>query len=194
MCICSLPHDPFKMPWYNVANSSDPTSLHQVRRRIKVEKAFRGPSFCVGDCYQIPLQEWDEWSVPESFESALGAGAQLTTLYSNLSEAQRRKWQLWFGLYNRLMLSSGQYLNLYDLAWDKPEAHVVRKNGRIYYAFYAERWPRIRPLVLRGLEQGKTYRVNDYVNGADLGEVTADKPEINCSFAGSLLVVAEPTK
>ncbi len=192
MCICSLPHDPFKMPYYNVANASDPTGLTQMRRRIKVEKSFRGPSFCVGDCYQIPIHEWEQWSVPESFESALGTGAQLTTLYSNLSESQRRKWQLWFGLYNRLMLSSGDYLNLYDLAWDKPEAHVVRKGGRLYYAFYAERWPRNRPLELRGLEQGKTYRVSDYVNGTDLGEVSKNEPSINHAFAVSLMIVAEP--
>ena len=90
------------------------------------------------------------------------------------------------------MLSSGNYLNLYDLAWDKPEAHVIRKNGRIYYAFYAERWPKNQPLELRGLEQGKTYRVSDYVNGIDLGEVSTDEPSINHAFAGSLLIVADP--
>ncbi|MBW7995529.1 MAG: hypothetical protein FVQ81_02935 [Candidatus Glassbacteria bacterium] len=194
MCICSLPHDPFKMPYYNVANASDPTNLTQMRRRIKVEKAFRGPSFCVGDCYQIPIHEWEEWSVPESFESAVGTGAQLTTLYSALSEAQRKKWQLWFGLYNRRMLSSGEYLNLYDLAWDRPEAHAVRKNGKIYYAFFAERWAGNKPLEIRGLLQGRTYRVSDYINGADLGEVSAHDPAINCAFTGSLLVVAEPVE
>jgi alpha-galactosidase len=191
MCICSLPHDPFKMPWYNVANSSDPTSLLQVRRRIKVEKAFRGPTFCVGDCYQIPLHEWEGWSVPESFESALGAGAQLTTLYSGLSETQREKWKTWFEMYNRLMLSSGEYLNHYDLAWDKPEAHVIRKDGRMYYAFFAERWPRNVPLELRGLERSKTYRVSDYVHGVDLGEISGGEPLVKCSFAGSLMLVAE---
>jgi len=192
MCICSLPHDPFKMPYYNVANASDPTSLSQMRRRIKVEKALRGPTFCVGDCYQIPIQEWEEWSVPESFESAVGTGAQVTTLYSKLTEKQREKWRRWFTLYKRLALSSGEYLNLYDIAFDKPEAHVVRKNGRFYYAFFAERWARLKPLKLRGLEQNKTYKVTDYAGAVDLGTVRGGNAEIFHAFAESLLLEVTP--
>jgi len=192
MCICSLPHDPFKMPYYNLANASDPTNLSQMRRRIKVEKAFRGGTFCVGDCYQIPIQEWEEWSVPESFESAVGTGAQVTTLYSELTEKQREKWRHWFALYKRLGLSSGEYLNLYDIAFDKPEAHVVRKNGSFYYAFFAERWGRLKPLKLKGLEQGKTYKVTDYANGVDLGTVQGEKSELFHAFADSLLLEVAP--
>ena len=194
MCICSLPHDPFKMPYYNVANASDPVNLPMVRRRIKVEKAFRGPSFCVGDCYQIPIHEWEEWSVPESFESAVGTGAQATTLYSALTESQREKWRRWFGIYNALGLSSGEYLNLYDIAFDKPEAHVVRKNGSLYYGFFVERWPRNKPLALRGLERVKSYRVTEYASGRELGTISGSQPEIRCAFAGSLLLKAEPLK
>jgi len=192
MCICSLPHDPFKMPYYNVANASDPTNLLQMRRRIKVEKAFRGPAFCVGDCYQIPIQEWEGWSVPESFESAVGTGAQVTTLYSELTGEQREKWRRWFGIYKRLALSSGEYLNLYDIAFDKPEAHVVRKSGRFYYAFFAERWGRLKALRLRGLEQNKTYKVTDYANEIDLGTVQGEKAELFHAFAESLLLEVTP--
>ncbi len=188
MCICGLPHDPFKMPFYNVANTSDPVNLGQVRRRVKVEKALHGPSFCVGDCYQIPIQEWDQWSVPQSFESALGTGAQLTTLYSRLTAGQREQWKFWFGLYRELLLSRGEYLNLYDLAFDRPEAHVVRKDGRLYYGFFAERWPRLHPLALRGLEPGKRYRARNYVTGEELGEVDGDQPLLRQAFAGSLLL------
>ncbi len=192
MCICGIPHDPFKMPYYNLANSSDPVNLNQVRRRIKVEKAFRGPSFAVGDCYQIPIHEWEGWSCPESFESALGTGAQATTLYSKLSPAQLEKWKRWFGLYRELGLSSGEYLNLYDLAWDKPEAHVVRKGERLYFGFFAERWSRATPLTLRGLEPGRVYRARDYADGRDLGTVRAEKPVLAVAFRESLLVELTP--
>ncbi|MFH1068113.1 MAG: alpha-galactosidase [Candidatus Glassbacteria bacterium] len=192
MCICSLPHDPFKMPYYNVANASDPVNLTQVRRRIKVEKAWRGGTFCVGDCYQIPIHEWDEWSCPESFESAFGSGAQLTTLYSSLTPVQRDKWKRWFGLYRQYYLSRGEYLNLYDIAFDRPEGHVVRKDGRLYYAFFAERWPRTRPLELRGLDPGKRYRVTDYVNQVDLGIVIGSQPLLQRAFAGNLLLEVTP--
>jgi len=192
MCICSLPHDPFKMPFYNVANASDPTDLYQMRRRIKLEKAFRGPGFCVGDCYQIPMDEWEGWSVPDSFESAFGTGAQLTTLYEDLNPAQRERWRRWFRLYERMGLSSGEYLNLYDIAFDKPETHVVRKNGNLYFGFFAETWSRVEPLKLRGLEPGKTYRVRDYADELDLGTVPGDNPEINRAFKGHLLLEVSP--
>lgn len=192
MCICGIPHDPFKMPYYNLANSSDPVNLYQVRRRIKVEKAFRGPAFAVGDCYQIPIHEWEGWSCPQSFESALGTGAQATTLYSKLTPEQRETWKRWFGLYRELGLSSGDYLNLYDLAWDKPEAHVVRKGERLYFGFFAERWSRVTPLDLRGLEKGRTYRVHDYAGNRDLGVVSGDSPRLPVAFADSLLLELTP--
>ena len=79
VCICATPHSPYNMPYYQIASASDPTNLYQVRRRIKVEKAIHGPTFCVGDCYQIPKDEFAGYSVRESFESALGTGAQATT-------------------------------------------------------------------------------------------------------------------
>ncbi len=192
MCICSLPHDPFKMPFYNVANASDPVNLYQMRRRIKLEKAFRGPAFCVGDCYQIPMDEWEGWSVPDSFESAFGTGAQVTTLYSDLTPQQRERWNRWLGMYKRMGLSSGEYLNLYDIAFDKPETHVVRKNGVLYYGFFAEIWSRLKPLRLRGLEPGMTYRVRDYANDIDLGTVSGDKPEVSRAFKSHLLLEVSP--
>ncbi|MEA2064575.1 MAG: glycoside hydrolase family 36 protein [Gemmatimonadota bacterium] len=192
MCICGIPHDPFKMPFYNLATTSDPVNLAQVRRRVKLEKAFRGPTFCVGDCYQIPMDEWEGWSVPDSFESAMGTGAQVTTLYEDLTPEQLERWRHWFRLYKQMGLSSGEYLNLYDIAFDKPEAHLVRKNGILYYGFFAERWSRVSPLTLRGLEPGTTYRVRDYANDSDLGTVSGDKPEIVRAFKEYLLLEVSP--
>jgi len=192
MCICGIPHDPFKMPYYNVATTSDPVDITQVRYRVKVEKAFRGPTFCVGDCYQVPINEYAGFSVPESFESAMGTGAQVTTFYSELTREQEKKWKRWFALYRRMGLSSGEYLNLYDLAFDRPEAHVVRKNGSLYYGFFAENWSNRIAIELRGLEQGKTYRVRDYANDIDLGTVSAGAPVIFRGFKEHLLLEATP--
>ena len=194
MCICGIPHDPFKMPFYNVATTSDPVNLVQVRRRVKVEKAFRGPTFCVGDCYQVPINEYEGFSVPESFESAMGTGAQVTTFYSALSRDQEKKWKRWIELYRRLGLSSGEYVNLYDIAFDRPEAHVVRKNGNLYYGFFAENWSKGASLQLRGLEKGRTYRVRDYANDLDLGTVSGDDPVIHHAFKDHLLLEATPLK
>ncbi len=41
VCICSFPHSPYNMPYYDIANASDPVNTFQVRSRIKVEKAIR---------------------------------------------------------------------------------------------------------------------------------------------------------
>ncbi|HUU28413.1 MAG TPA: alpha-galactosidase [archaeon] len=192
MCICSMPHDPFKMPFFNVASASDPINLYQVRRRVKAEKAFRGPTFCVGDCYQVPMDEWEGFSVPESFESAMGAGAQVTTFYTDLTPEQEKKWKRWLGMYRKMGLAWGEYLNLYDIAFDKPEAHVVRKDNKLYFGFFADQWSRAEPLVLRGLEQGKTYRVRDYANNLDLGRVSGDNPVLYRAFKDFLLIELTP--
>ncbi|MBW7997341.1 MAG: alpha-galactosidase [Candidatus Glassbacteria bacterium] len=188
MCICAMPHDPFKMPYYNVANSSDPINLLQVRRRIKVEKAYRGTSFAVGDCYQVPMDEWTGFSVPESFESAVGTGAQVTTFFTDLTPGQEKSWKRWVGIYRDKGLAWSEYLNLYDLAFDKPEGHVVRSGDKLYYGFFHPHWSAGRPLELRGLQPGRTYRVYEYGKDEDLGTVAGDNPVIRRGFRDNLLL------
>ena len=69
------------------------------------------------------------------------------------------------------MLPKGEYLGaLYDIGFDKPEAHAIRKDGAMYYSFYAADWN--GPVQLRGLGAGR-YRVRDLFNEVDLGEVDA---------------------
>ncbi len=192
MCICSMPHDPFKMPYYNVANASDPINLKQVRRRIKVEKAYRGASFAVGDCYQVPMDEWEGFSVPESFESALGTGAQVTTFFTDLTAEQQKTWKRWIGIYRKKNLARGEYLNLYDIAFDLPEGHVVRSGGKLYYGFFSDAWSVGIPIELRGLEPGRSYRVYEYGRGEDLGTVSGDDPFIRRGFRDNLLLEVTP--
>jgi len=192
LCACARPHDPYKMPYYNVSTTSDPTTIEQVRRRVKVEKALHGPAYCVGDGYQIPMNEWDGYSVPESFESALGTGALVTTFFKDLNHRQEEKWATWVEKYKRLHLSDGEYLNLYDIAWDKPEAHVIKKDNKLYYAFYADYWSRQKPIILRGLQRNKTYKVRDYANDRNLGEIHGNNPVLKIAFKESLLLEVIP--
>jgi alpha-galactosidase len=192
VCICSFPHSPYNMPYYDIANASDPVNTFQVRSRIKVEKAIRGGTAAVGDCYQVPLDEWRGSSVPESFESAIGTGAQLTTFYADLDARQRDEWTRWFHEYRQLGLASAEYLNLYDLAFDKPEVHVVRKGKEMYYGIYADVWSRGRRIELRGLDKGTTYDVYDYGNRRPLGTVQGAKPYLSISFKDALLLRVTP--
>jgi alpha-galactosidase len=78
---------------------------------------------------------------------------------------------------------------LYDIGFDRPETHVVRKGGSLYYAFYA---PRFRgPVTLRGLD-ARAYRVRDYVAGRDLGRVSGPQASLSVGFEKYLLVEATP--
>jgi alpha-galactosidase len=192
VCICSLPHSPYNMPFYDIANASDPLTPWQVRSRIKVEKAIRGGTFAVGDCYQVPINEWYGSSAPEAFESAIGTGGQLTTFYVNLDERQKALWNRWFHEYSDLGLSHSEYLNLYDLAFDKPEGHVVRKGAEMYYGFFADYWPNTVPIELRGLDKDKTYEVYDYGNRRMLGQIKGSNPRVNAGFKDSLLLRVRP--
>ena len=192
VCICAVPHSPYHMPYYQISSASDPVDLLQTRRRIKVEKAIHGPSYAAGDCYQVPEDEWSGFSVPQSFQSAVGTGGQVTTFYTDLDSVQYAIWKRWIQEYRSLELSSADYTNLYDIAFDKPEVHVVKKGREMYFGFYADLWSKTDPIELRGLEQGVSYKVLDYANGRDLGTVTADEPYIFSGFKEFLLLRVVP--
>lgn len=194
VCICAAPHSPYYMPYYHIASASDPTNLFQVRRRIKVEKAIHGPTFCVGDCYQVPKDEFDGYSVRESFESALGTGAQVTTFYKDLDSVQFKTWQNGVGKYRKLDLGKAEYLNLYDIAFDKPEIHVVKKEDELFYGIYADTWAKNVGITLRGLKKGISYSVYDYMNDKQFGTINGDNPVLNVDFTEHLLIRLKPEK
>ena len=83
-------------------------------------------------------------------------------------------------------------MNLYDLAFDFPEAHAIRKDDAIYYAFFAQGVDEgySGPIQLRGLDEAKKYRVVDYVENRILGEVTASNPILQIQMRGSILLKA----
>ncbi len=78
------------------------------------------------------------------------------------------------------MLSRGQYLGqLYDIGFDVPETHVIRKDQTMYYAFFAKQWK--GPVELRGLED-RNYSVVDYVTGKNLGTVSGHNAHLPIEF------------
>ena len=88
------------------------------------------------------------------------------------------------------MLSKGQYLGqLYDIGFDVPETHVIRKDRIMYYAFFAKQWK--GSVELRGLED-RNYSVVDYVTGKNLGMVSGQNAHLPIEFTGNLLVEAQP--
>ena len=88
------------------------------------------------------------------------------------------------------MLPKGTYLGeLYDIGFDRPETHVIQKDDRMYYAFYAKDWS--GEIELRGLNEGQ-YQIKDYVNDIVLGTVVGPTNKLNTTFKGYLLLELVP--
>lgn len=194
-CPCGTSFSFFTMPHFNMSVASDPTSSFQVRSKGKTLKGLMGddiPYF--GD--HVELSDGHD-----DFASTLGIGGVVGTQFVlpslvtkhdrfDLTPAHAKTFQKWLDLYREKGLSRGQYLGtLYDIGFDLPEAHVIRKDRKMYYAFYASNWK--GPLELRGLGDG-SYHVVDYVDGKDLGIVRGPVAHLSVAFSKHLLLEATP--
>jgi len=195
LCPCGTAYAFHNFPYMNQAPASDPLSSWQVRHKGKTLKALMGPSAAyAGD--HVELSDGGD-----DFASSVGIGAVVSTKFTwpadpkpkdsfLLTPERERVWRKWIGIYREKMLPRGVYRGeLYDIGFDKPEAHVVEKDGSMYFAFYARDWN--GPVELRGLGPGR-WRLHDYVNGRDLGEVEGGRPRLAARFERSLLLVATP--
>ncbi len=174
-CPCGTAFSFFTMPHFNMSVASDPRGSFQVRSKAKTLKALIGdnvPFF--GDHVELSDGAND-------FASTVGVGGVVGTQFvipalvekrskSDLTPAREKEFEKWLRIYHDKMLSRGQYLGeLYDIGFDAPETHVIRKDKTMYYAFFAKQWK--GPIELRGLED-RNYSVVDYVTGKDLGTVS----------------------
>lgn len=193
------------LPYMNQAVAADPVGSVQLRRRIKMYKALLGPSAAVyGDHVELstvrPPKREGEIDTGEDFASTVGAGGVIGTKFVwpdpgphfnhvFLTPARERIWKKWTTIYNREMLSSGTFLDLYNYGYDNPEAYAVQKDGKMFYAFYASTpsgsWR--GQIELRGLAAG-SYRVHDYENGKEVGTVSGPNPRLKTKFKGHLLL------
>lgn len=200
LCPCGTAYSFFSMPYYNMSVASDPESSWQVRSKGKTLKALMGdklPYF--GDHVELSDGGMD-------FASAVGVGGVIGTEYRwppddkappatdgntaklILTPEKEAIWAKWVRVYRREMLPQGEYLgDLYDIGFDKPETHCIRKNQTMYYAFYAPEWN--GDVELRGLGAGE-YAVTDYVNDRFLGTVSGAHCNFHVAFKQALLVRA----
>jgi alpha-galactosidase len=190
------------IPAMDQAVTADPTSSLQIRRRIKFYKALLGPRSAVfADHVELSDGGMD-------FASELGTGGILATKFIlpqdepirprlqewwGLDDEKEQLWKKWFALYNRFLLSKEEYLNLYDIAMDFPESHVIRKGEDLFYAFYIQESQEkfSGKIEFRGLKPQK-YQLVDYVNEKNLGTVTGPVASLSISFTHVLLVRAIP--
>jgi alpha-galactosidase len=211
-CPCGTPPSVAWLRYLDQAVTADPVGSAQVRQRVKMYKALLGPNSAVyGDHVEltrIKNPDGNEKDLGSDFASTVGTGGVVGTKFAwpdygpKLSDvyltAQKEEyWKKWIGLYNDKMLSRGTFRNLYVYGYDVPEGYAIEKDGAMYYAFFApEPGPAAKSatpaqwsgeIELRGLVPGN-YRVTDYVNGKDLGTVTAPDARMKASFSDHLLL------
>ena len=195
LCPCGTSYSFFNFRSFNQAPASDPESSWQVRHKGKTLKALMGPNAAfAGDHVELSDGGSD-------FASTVGIGGIISTKFTwprdpkpkdsfLLTPQKEALWRKWISLYSERQLPLGIYRGeLYDIGFDRPEAHVVEKDGRFYYAFYAREFTGSVPL--RGLSAGR-YRVRDYFNERELGEVSGIHSSLQVAFDGSLVLEAIP--
>ena len=212
-CPCGCAINYYMMPNFNQAVASDPMSSCQVRMKRKAYAAMAPQLAYYGD--HIELTDGGD-----DFGTQIGVGAVIGSKFTwpkdnpNVKdgpfvltperEAFLRKW---IKIYKENNLARGEYLNLYTWGYDYPEAHVIRQNDALYYAFYVNPTDKqgtmavghvvsdaavptySGTLELRGLDPEKTYTAIEYtadeprefaVSGAD--------PKIEANFERSYLI------
>jgi alpha-galactosidase len=194
-CPCGTSYSFFTMPHYNMSVASDPTSSFQVRSKGKTLKGLMGDGVAYfGD--HVELSDGGD-----DFASTLGVGGVVGTQFVlpaltakrsklDLTSSRRQEFEKWIKLYREKMLPRGQYRGeLYDIGFDRPEAHAIAKDHKMYYAFFAPRWK--GAIELRGLED-RNYRISDYESGRDLGVVQGPSVRLTVEFRKHLLLQATP--
>ncbi|MGN6705795.1 MAG: glycoside hydrolase family 36 protein [Rhodanobacter sp.] len=201
LCPCGTAFDFHNLPATDQYPASDPTSSWQVRSKGKSMKALMGSlSSYAGD--HVELSDGGD-----DFASTVGIGAIPSTKFTwpkdtehpseplppgglVLTAEKEALWRKWVALYKQHMLPKGEYLGtLYDIGFDRPEAHAIAKDGAMYYAFYADQFKGKVPL--RGLGAGR-YKVRDLFNDVDLGEVDASEANLPVAFKHFVLLQATP--
>lgn len=190
-CPCGALADYASLPYITETISADPITYLNVRRRAKVYRALKGAS----TPYSSDFIDVDAGILrfPFIFANAVGIGAVPQTFYGKTPSADTMKvYKKWFEIYSTEMVSKAEYLNLYDMGFDKPETHVFRKtkDGKeiFYYSFFADESSYSGKVELRGLNSTKEYKVINYVNKSELGTVTVGSPYIQVAFNNYLFV------
>jgi alpha-galactosidase len=192
-CPCGTAYSFFTLPFMNMSVASDPKSPWQVRTKGKTLKALAGDGLAYfGDHVDM---------TKDDFASQVGVGAVVGTNFTwpersadrkriDLTPAREQNFNKWLRIYKDKMLSRGEYLGaLYDIGFDRPETHAIRKGANMYYAFYANQWE--GRVTLRGLAD-RPYRIRDYESNKDLGLVRGPAASVGVQFEKHLLLEASP--
>ena len=192
-CPCGTCMSFYNMPYTNQVVSSDPTSSWQIRSKGHVYRALIPKTAYFGDHVELSDNGDD-------FATSFGIGAVLGTKFTYpknnpnvrrdyvLTPEKEIIWKKWFSLYDEKMLSTGTYLGgLYDIGYFEPEAHAIKKDDKMYYAFYADEFN--GEIELRGLEKDREYTVVEYASDdKKTYTVNGSNPIIKADFKKDYLI------
>lgn len=197
ICPCGTNYSFYILPYMNQSVASDPQNSWQVRLKGKVLRALSGNKVAFfGDHVELS-------DSGDDFASTVGIGGVPGTKFVwpngvyknsegdlNLTPAKEKIWSKWIKIYKENMLSNGIYRgDLYDIGYDRPETHVIRKGDTMYYSFYDSSFT--GSVELRGLEK-HSYKIYDYVNDKYLGDVQGSFAKLNVDFKKYLLIKVVP--
>ncbi len=199
-CPCGTCCSFYTLPYFDMPVASDPESSRQVRQRCKAYKALLGRNVPY-NADHIELSDGGS-----DFASAVGTGSVINTKFTwpvgsgpaasisdpgecfDLDEQKEALFRKWLGIYRDKMLPEGEYLGeLYTYGYDIPECHAIRKDGGMYYAFYADSFD--GTVELRGLGTG-SFLITDYVSGKTVGRLEPGTRTLRIRFEKSALLEA----
>jgi alpha-galactosidase len=198
ICACGTNYSIYNMTAQNQTVSSDPLSSWQIRHRGKIYHALLNSRVAYyGDHVELSDGKND-------FASTIGVGGVPGTKFtlvetremvegSKLLTAENKKiWKKYFTAYEKERPAEGHYLNLYDIVYDYPEIHVMKKENVLYYGLFSEE-KFAGTIQLKGLESGIKYQIIDYIENEILfSNITGETNEINVEFDKNLLIKALP--
>ena len=191
-CPCGCAINYFMIPFMNQAVSSDPTSSWQIRHKAKTYRAISDKLAYYADHVELS-DNGDDFGTQIGIGGVIGSKFTYPKDNPNvhksyvLTPEKEKFYKKWVSIYNDKMISTGNYINLYDIAYDKPETHVINKDGKMYYAFYADQWNG-EPIELRGLEKRK-YTVCEYTSDEKKTyEIDGENPVITPNFTRNYLI------
>jgi len=206
ICPCGTNYSLYNLPYADQVVASDPLNSKQVRIKGKTFKALFGNKIAYsGDHVELTSHRWDEELnrfivyKDEDFLSTIGIGGVpasklISPAYNyvdstlTLTEDKKEKYKFWLNLYNELKLSNGEYLNLYDIAFDKPETHCIIKDNTLYYSFFEDDSYFDGVVEFRGLKEGKLYQIKNEITKEDLGIISSSNPFYKLQFYSSILL------
>ena len=192
VCPCGSINSYAILPYLSQNIGADPELPVTVRQMSKLYKALKGSN----SPYSSDDTNYDK-DENIRIPAAIGVGAVPQFLFGiPLTSEQKAFHEKWLKIYHREKLYNSEYLNLYDMYYDKPETYVFRKNEDdkeiLYFSFFADNAHFEGEIQLRGLKRDQIYNVIDYPNGKSLGKIRGEKPVLISGFDNYLFIKCVP--